>query len=144
MNIEKNLRGGKFNHLLEKAMVDVKNKTNLNRLELEVVYLLSHYDEITTLTDICRYTQMNKGHMSTTLENLVKQGYIVCKRDDKDRRYVKYELTDASEHLCQEMEILWAELTAKVVEGIDESSLAVFNRVSEQISHNIDRLLEND
>ena len=144
MNIEKNLRGGKFNRLLEKAMVDVKNKTNLNRLELEVVYLLSHYDDITTLTDICRYTQMNKGHMSTTLENLVKQGYIVCKRDDKDRRYVKYELTDASEHLCQDMEILWAELTAKVVEGIDESSLAVFNRVSEQISHNIDRLLEND
>lgn len=144
MNIEKNLRGGKFNRLLEKAMVDVKNKTNLNRLELEVVYLLSHYDDITTLTDICRYTQMNKGHMSTTLENLVKQGYIVCKRDDKDRRYVKYELTDASEHLCQEMEILWAELTAKVVEGIDESSLAVFNRVSERISHNIDRLLEND
>lgn len=144
MNIEKNLRGGKFNRLLEKTMVDVKNKTNLNRLELEVVYLLSHYDDITTLTDICRYTQMNKGHMSTTLENLVKQGYIVCKRDDKDRRYVKYELTDASEHLCQEMEILWAELTAKVVEGIDESSLAVFNRVSEQISHNIDRLLEND
>ena len=144
MNIEKNLRGGKFNRLLEKAMVDVKNKTNLNRLELEVVYLLSHYDDITTLTDICRYTQMNKGHMSTTLENLVKQGYIVCKRDDKDRRYVKYELTDASEHLCQEMEILWAELTAKVVEGLDESSLAVFNRVSEQISHNIDRLLEND
>lgn len=144
MNIEKNLRGGKFNRLLEKAMVDVKNKTNLNRLELEVVYLLSHYDDITTLTDICRYTQMNKGHMSTTLENLVKQGYIVCKRDDKDRRYVKYELTDASEHLCQEMEILWAELTTKVVEGIDESSLAVFNRVSEQISHNIDRLLEND
>lgn len=144
MNIEKNLRGGKFNRLLEKAMVDVKNKTNLNRLELEVVYLLSHYDDITTLTDICRYTQMNKGHMSTTLENLVKQGYIVCKRDDKDRRYVKYELADASEHLCQEMEILWAELTAKVVEGIDESSLAVFNRVSEHISHNIDRLLEND
>ena len=131
MNIEKNLRGGKFKHLLEKAMVDVKNKTNLNRLELEVVYLLSHYDEITTLTDICRYTQMNKGHMSTTLDNLVKQGYIICKRDDKDRRYVKYE-------------ILWAELTAKVVEGIDEGSLAVFNRVSEQISHNIDQLLEND
>ena len=48
MNIEKNLRGGKFNRLLEKAMVDVKNKTNLNRLELEVVYLLSHYDDITT------------------------------------------------------------------------------------------------
>lgn len=144
MNIVKNLRGGKFKQLLEKAMVDAKNKTNLNRLELEVIYLLSHYDEIKTLTDICRYTQMNKGHMSTTLDNLVKKGYVVCQRDDKDRRYVKYELTYASEQICQEMETLWSELTAKVAEGIDEHSLAVFNRVSEQISHNIDRLLEND
>lgn len=144
MNIEKNLRGGKFKRLLEKAMADVKNKTNLNRLELEVIYLLSHYDEINTLTDICRYTQMNKGHMSTTLDNLVKQGYVVCKRDENDRRYVKYELSDASEELCWEMETLWSELIAKVVDGIDENSLAVFNQVSEMISHNIDRLLESD
>ena len=40
------------------------------------------------------------------------------------------------------METLWSELITKVVEGIDEGSLAVFNRVSEQISHNIDQLLE--
>ena len=143
-NIEKNLRGGKFKRLLDKAMADVKNNTNLNRLELEIIYLLSHYDDITTLTDICRYTQMNKGHMSTTLDNLVKQGYVICRRYDKDRRYVKYELTDASEQICQEMENLWSALTDKVVEGIDEKSLAVFNSVSEQISHNIDKLLENE
>ena len=144
MNIEKNLRGGKFKHLLEKTMIDAKNKTNLNRLELEVIYLLSHYHEIKTLTDICRYTQMNKGHMSTTLDNLVKKGYVVCERDDKDRRYVKYELTEASEQICKEMETLWSELISKVVKGIDENSLVVFNRVSEQISQNIDRLLETD
>lgn len=144
MNIEKNLRGGKFKKLLERTMADAKNKTNLNRLELEVIYLLSHYDEMTTLTDICRYTQMNKGHMSTTLDNLVKKGYVVCKRDDKDRRYVKYELTDASEQICKEMEAVWSEMILKVVEGIDENSLVIFNSVSEQISRNIDRLLEND
>lgn len=144
MNIEKNLRGGKFKRLLEKTMSDMKNKTNLNRLELEVIYLLSHYDEITTLTDICGYTQINKGHMSTTLDNLVKQGYVVCKRDDKDRRYVKYELTEKSEKICLEMEKLWSELISRVIQGIDENSLTIFNCVSEQISRNIDRLLEDD
>ena len=144
MNIEKNLRGGKFKRLLEKAMIDSKSRTNLNRLELEVIYLLSHYDEMTTQTDICRYTQMNKGHMSTTLDNLVKKGYVVCQRDDKDRRYVIYQLTVASEQICQEMEKLWSELVSKVVEGIDEDSLAVFNRVSEQINQNIDKLLEEN
>lgn len=142
MNIEKTLRGGKFKRLLEKAMADVKSKTNLNRLELEIIYLLSHYDEITTLTDICRNTQINKGHISTTLDNLVKLGYVVCKRDEEDRRYVKYELTDASKQVCQEIEALWSKLTAKVVEGIDEDSLAVFIRVSEQIGRNIDELLD--
>ena len=144
MNIIKNLRGGKFTRLLEKTMTDVKNRTGLNRLELEVIDLLSHYDEMTTLTDICRYTQMNKGHISTTLDDLEQKGYVVCRRDDRDHRYVKYELTGVSGQICRDMEELWSALITKVVEGIDERELEVFNDVSDQISRNIDRLLDNE
>ncbi|MDD6070019.1 MAG: winged helix DNA-binding protein [Clostridiales bacterium] len=144
MSIERILRGGKFKKLLEKTMADAKNKTNLNRVELEVIYLLFHYDDVTTLTDICQYTQMNKGHMSTTLDNLVKKGYVVCKRDEKDRRYVKYQLTEASEQIRMEIDGLWSELLSKIVSGIDEESLKVFNQVAKQINENIDYLLENE
>lgn len=144
MGIEGILRGGKFKKLLEKTMADVKNRTNLNRLELEVIYLLFHYEEITTLTDICQYTQMNKGHISTTLDNLVKKGYVICKRDEKDRRYVKYELTDVSEQIRMEIENLWSDLMLKVVSGIDKDSLEVFAQVAKQINENIDVLLENE
>ena len=121
-----------------------KKKTNINRVELEVIYLLFHYDDVTTLTDICQYTQMNKGHMSTTLDNLVKKGYVVCKRDEKDRRYVKYQLTEASEQIRMEIDGLWSELLSKIVSGIDEESLKVFNQVAKQINENIDYLLENE
>lgn len=144
MNIEGILRGGKFKKLLEKTMTDAKNKTSLNRVELEVIYLLFHYEDITTLTDICQYTQMNKGHMSTTLDNLVKKGYVVCKRDENDRRYVKYQLTEASEQIRMEIDNLWSELLSKIVLGIDEESLEVFNQVAKQINENIDYLLENE
>ena len=144
MSIERILRGGKFKKLLEKTMADAKNKTNLNRVELEVIYLLFHYDDVTTLTDICQYTQMNKGHMSTTLDNLVKKGYVVCKRDENDRRYVKYQLTEASEQIRMEIDSLWSELISKIVSGIDEESLEVFNQVAKQINENIDYLLENE
>ena len=144
MSIERILRGGKFKKLLEKTMADAKNKTNLNRVELEVIYLLFHYDDVTTLTDICQYTQMNKGHMSTTLDNLVKKGYVVCKRDEKDRRYVKYQLTEASEQIRMEIDGLWSELLSRIVSGIDEESLKVFNQVAKQINENIDYLLENE
>ena len=144
MNIEGILRGGKFKKLLEKTMTDAKNKTSLNRVELEVIYLLFHYEDITTLTDICQYTQMNKGHMSTTLDNLVKKGYVVCKRDENDSRYVKYQLTEASEQIRMEIDNLWSELLSKIVLGIDEESLEVFNQVAKQINENIDYLLENE
>lgn len=144
MNIEGILRGGKFKKLLDKTMTDAKNKTNLNRVELEVIYLLFHYDDVTTLTDICQYTQMNKGHMSTTLDNLVKKGYVVCKRDENDRRYVKYQLTEVSEQIRMEIDSLWSELISKIVSGIDEESLEVFNQVAKQINENIDYLLENE
>ena len=144
MSIERILRGGKFKKLLEKTMADAKNKTNLNRVELEVIYLLFHYDDVTTLTDICQYTQMNKGHMSTTLDNLVKKGYVVCKRDEKDRRYVKYQLTEASEQIRMEIDDLWSELLSKIVSGTDEESFEVFNQVAKQINENIDYLLENE
>ena len=49
MNIEGILRGGKFKKLLDKTMTDAKNKTNLNRVELEVIYLLFHYELIQLL-----------------------------------------------------------------------------------------------
>lgn len=141
-SIEGILRGGKFKRILEKTMMDAKQQTNLNRIELEVIYLLFHYDDIKTLTDICQYTQMNKGHVSTTLDSLVKQGYLVCERDEKDRRFVKYSLAESSEQLCNEMERLWSELMADVVKGIDSHSLEIFKQVSEQIDKNLDRLLE--
>lgn len=144
MDIDGILRGGKFKKLLEKTMADAKNKTNLNRLELEVIYLLYHYDEITTLTDICQYTQMNKGHISTTLDNLVKKGYVICKRDENDRRYVKYQLTEASEQIRMEIDALWSGLLLKIVSGIDAEALETFNHVANQINENIDRLLESE
>ena len=144
MNIDGVLRGGKFKKLLEKTLLEEKNKSNLNRLELEVIYILYHYEDMKTLTDICRYTQMNKGHISTTLDNLVKKGYIVCSRDEKDRRYVKYQLTKASEQIRLEIDDLWSELLSRIVEGIDPQSLHIFNQVAEQINENIDFLLQND
>ena len=142
MDVEGILRGGKFKKLLEKTMADAKNETNLNRLELDVIYLLFHYEDIKTLTDICLYTQMNKGHISTTLDNLVKKGYIVCERDEKDRRYVKYSLAEASEQICKEMDVLWSGLMSDIVDGIDSNSLDTFKQVAKQIDQNIDRLLE--
>ena len=141
-SIEGILRGGKFKRILEKTMMDAKQQTNLNRIELEVIYLLFHYDDIQTLTDICQYTQMNKGHVSTTLDSLVKKGYLVCERDEKDRRFVKYSLAESSEQLCNEMERLWSDLMADIVDGVDAHSLEIFKQVSEQIDKNLDRLLE--
>ena len=57
---------------------------------------------------------------------------------------MKYQLTEASEQIRMEIDGLWSELLSKIVSGIDEESLKVFNQVAKQINENIDYLLENE
>lgn len=141
--VEDIIRGGKFKKLIENVLVhDAREITGLNRIELVVIYLLYKYDEINTLTDICRYLQMNKGHISTTMDALGKKGYILCKRDESDRRFIRYHITEKADAIVEDMDRLWKEMSRQIVRDIDEKDLEIFNKVSCQIENNMRFMLE--
>lgn len=140
--MEKILRGGKFNKLIESVLVhDAKERTGLNRIELVIIFLLYRFEELSTLTDICQYMHMNKGHISTTLDGLGKKGYIICQRDKNDRRFVRYQITEKANAFVLDMDNLWKEMSKRLIQGIDGKDLETFNRVASQIEDNIGRIL---
>ena len=142
-SVEDIIRGGQFKKLIENVLVhDAREITGLNRIELVVIYLLYRYDEINTLTDICKYLQMNKGHISTTMDGLGKKGYIICQRDETDRRFIRYRITEKAGAIVENMDRLWLEISRQIVLGIDEKDLEVFNKVSRQIENNMKFMLE--
>lgn len=137
------IRSGKFKRLIENILVeDARGITGLNRVELVIIYLLYRYDNLNTLTDISNFMQMNKGHISTTLDRLNKKGYIICRRDETDHRFVRYKITGKAGEVVLDMDNLWTEMSKKLVRQIEKDDLQVFHKVARQIEDNIEDMLK--
>ena len=141
-SIEGILRGGKFKKLVEHRLAGIKDRTGLKRIDIEVIYFLYRESGHNTMTDICQHLQMNKGHISTVMDGLDKKGYLIQQHDPKDRRYVHYKLTELSDGIVKQMDASWEALSQKLMVGISDEDLEVFERVSKQIGQNIEHMLE--
>ena len=136
------IRNGKFKKQIEEILVeDARKRTGLARLELVVLYLLHRDSELNTLTGLAGYLQVNKGHLSTTLDSLSKKGYVLCRRDESDHRYVRYALTEEANALAVEMDEQWERLSAGIVKEIDRKELEIFHRVARHMEKNMEELL---
>lgn len=143
-SIEAILRGGQFKKLIEKAMLMTRNQTGLKRVEIEVLFFLSRFPEQNTMKDICNHLQMNKGHISTALESLNKQGYVEQQQDSNDRRYVHYMLTKKAGEIVAQMDVAWEKMTKRMMEGLVKSEVQVFEKVAFRIGENIEKMLNEE
>lgn len=143
-SIEGILRGGQFKKLVETTILAVKDKTNLKRVEIEVLYFLSRYPKQNTMKDICNHLQMNKGHISTTVDSLTKQEYIIQQKDECDRRYMHYTLTPKAEFIVEQITLLWKKMSEQMLKGITKEEIAIFEKVAGLIGENIEQMLNSE
>lgn len=141
-SIEGILRGGKFKKLMENRLADLKDRTGLKRVEIEVIYYLSQESEHNTMTDIYRHLQMNKGHISTVMDSLCKKGYVIQRPDPNDRRCIRYTVTDMADEIVKQMDASWENMTQRLMDGISQADLDVFEKVAGQIGQNIEKMLD--
>lgn len=143
-SIESILRGGQFKKLIEISILKIRNKTKLKRVELEIIYFLGCTGEENTMKDICNYLQMNKGHISTALDSLNKQGYVIQQQDSNDRRYTHYTLTDKADDIVKQMKDAWEKLTERLMTGLTKEDIEIFEAVSAKLGKNIEQILEEE
>ena len=91
--IESLLRGGQFKQLLENYIRNLRDKYDLKRTEIEVLYYLSRSGGKNSAKDIAAVLHMNKGHLSQTTESLCEKGLITAARDENDYRVVHFSIT---------------------------------------------------
>lgn len=143
-HIESILRGGQFKKLVENALLKIKSSTNLKRVEIEVLFFLARAKEQNTMKDICNHLQMNKGHISTALYSLTKQGYVEQHHDTRDRRYMHYTLTQKADDIVNQMREVWENLSCRLLAGLTTEDIKKFEEVSEKIGKNIEKMLEEE
>ncbi len=139
--VEALLRGGQFKRLMEREMSNVRKQYQLKRIEIEVLYFLSKCGEYNTLLDIARYLNANKGHISQTVDSLSQKGYITVHRDENDRRYVHYGLTEGAMPMIESINTAWAKLTRELFEGITPEEMEALKQISKKLRQNMEKIL---
>ena len=134
-------QGGQFKKLLEEQSVELRQRYDMKRAELEILYFLSRCGTHNTSTDIHRQLMMNRGHISQAVDNLCRRNYIIAIPDKNDRRYVHYEISDHARELVIEMTKKREAMNQKILKGVPEEKLKVYREVSEMIRANINDLI---
>lgn len=136
--IESFLQGGQFKKLLEEQSMELRQKYELKKAELEILYFLSRCGTHNTSTDIHRQLMMNRGHISQAVDSLCRRQYITAIPDQDDRRYIHYEISDSARGIIMELTRRREEMNRRILEGISEEELKVFRDVSARIRKNIE------
>lgn len=86
-----------FPRTIHTIMKDFKSKTSeelgLNQTQIHTMIKLQKF-KTSTMGDLCRRIGLTKGSMTTVIDNLLEQGYVIRERSDADRRKVLVRLTD--------------------------------------------------
>lgn len=139
--IEVFLQGGQFKKLIEEQGSELRQKYDLKKVELEILYFLSRCGAHNTSTDIHHQLLMNRGHISQAVDSLCRRKFIIAIPDENDRRYVHYEIQDSAREIIAEITVKREVMNQKILEGISEEELQVFREVSAKIKKNIENLI---
>lgn len=140
--VEVILRGGRFKQYTQQELARLREKYDLKRIELEVIYFLSICGENNTVACMHEYFNANKGHISQALFTLGKRKFVTAEQDKKDRRYTHYHLTAEGFVIAGELKKVWEKVHRDLFTGVTAEEMACFQRVSQKVYENISRQLE--
>ena len=139
--MESILQGGQFKKLLDEQSIELRQKYDLKKAELEILYFLSRCGSHNTPTDIHTQLMINRGHISQAVDSLCRRKFIMAIPDENDRRYVHYEVLDSAKEIVAEMAKRREEMNRQILQGISEEELRVFLEVSLKIKSNIENII---
>jgi len=93
---------------------------NVNRTQLRALVFINNNGEI-TMTDLCEKLNIEKGSLTTMVDDLTKKGYLTRTRDSRDRRKYILNLTSSGEDIAKDfLEALGTRLESRFLELNEE------------------------
>lgn len=140
-SVEVLLYGSKFRRLYEKYIFEMFGDYQLKRIDVEILYFLHCSGNNNTSRDIVRLNMFTKGHISQSVDRLVKQQLITMVQDGNDRRCTHLVLTKEADAIIQRAIMLREKLRKIIVDGLSEEEIKDFVSISQKIEENISKAL---
>ena len=133
--------------LLNKAQIIKKLYSNVfERIALEynitanevmiLTFLKDDFDQ-DMATDIVNTLMISKSHVSLSVNNLEKAGYIVKKQDVNDKKKIHLEITENAKPILDEIEDEQNKLYEVIFKGISDKEKEMLKLILQKMCNNI-------
>ncbi|CVI65504.1 transcriptional regulator SlyA [Clostridiales bacterium CHKCI001] len=139
--VELMLQGIRYKQLLEREIIQIREKYSLRKVDIKILYYLSRCGEKDTSRDIQNSTKLTRGHISQSIFRMQKMNILMFIPDEKDRRCVHLKLTPEAESVVCEITEIWTRLNQIIFDGITEEEKRVLEKVAIKIDTNIEKAL---
>lgn len=121
-----------INYLEEKAIIteEFKDITNNDMHVIEAIGL--HQEK--NMSTIARSLSVTMGTLTTAMNSLVKKGYVVRKRGEKDKRVVYISLSEKGEKAYLHHEKFHKDMIDAIVERLDEEQTEILVQTLQDLS----------
>lgn len=117
-------------------------KYNLTFNELIIMIYLNE-NEKNTAKDIVDELLLTKSHVSTSIERLVNNGYIIRKQNVHDKKKINLNLTEKANKILEEAENKKHELKKIILEGLTEEEKIVGEKLFLKMCNNIKKYYDD-
>ena len=136
------IMGQQFKKLYEKCYGHIMQTYGLKKIDIDVLYFLSHSGKQDTAKDIANLIYVSKAHVSKAIENLHQKALIVLIADPSHRRYVHISISGSGQQIVDEIKQIRAKTEKILFDGISPEDRELLLRLSYQIADNIDHALQ--
>lgn len=112
--------GYQIKRLIEKKSEPVMEKYGLRTIEIDILVMLYNGKNIDTATKITDKKHISKAHVSKSIDNLKKLGFIELNEDQGDKRISHIVLTDKASQVVREELGVYKECKDILFSGVTE------------------------
>lgn len=136
------LQGTQFQTLYNRKIETLREEYHLRKIDIDILYFLYKSGERNTSKDICSLNLFNKGHISQSVDRMVKQELIHTIQDEEDRRCVHLVLTEKAVGIIGQVTKLRHQMYNMILKGVTEEERQVLLQVSKKVNENIRNALQ--
>jgi DNA-binding MarR family transcriptional regulator len=131
------LTGQQYKQLSDKKYEALMKEYKLRRVELDILYFIANAGIHDTASDIMNRRHLSKAHISKSVRNLKKRGFIQVDEDPDDRRILHIHITPKAYPVIMTFEALHDQLRETLFAGITPEERETMNSVVRKMLTNI-------
>lgn len=130
------LRKGYFTELLEKP--------ELNQMEVEILVYLSRNTEKNTFTEVQKWNDYSKSHISTSITRLIDKGYVSRDGSEKNKKIHYLNVQEKSKGILDEYGICVKKFHKDAFSDISSDEKEMLDGFMDKIYQNLQTIKESE